>query len=68
MARYGEDYRDRLPQPTLKGIRQDTARLDYYRWEWQKNPPAVVSQIGRGIVIGGGALIVVMFLATLFGF
>jgi phycobilisome rod-core linker protein len=68
MARYGEDYRDRLPQPTLKGIRRDTARLDYYRWEWQKNPPAVVSQIGRGIVIGGGALIVVMFLATLFGF
>jgi phycobilisome rod-core linker protein len=68
MARYGEDYRDRLPQPTLQGSRRDSARLDYYRWAWQKNPPAVVSQIGRGIIIGGGAVIVGMFLATLFGF
>ncbi len=67
MARYGADYRDNLPQPSMKGRRLDAGRLDYTRWEWQKNPPAVVGTIGKGIVGSGVALIVLLLLAALFG-
>jgi phycobilisome rod-core linker protein len=65
MARYGTDYRDRLPEPSL---RDDGPRLNYYRWQWQRNLPPVVSKIGQGIVTFGVGAIVVIALAGLFGF
>lgn len=65
MARYGTDYRDRLPQSSLQ---DDGPRLSYYRWEWQKNMPPVVGKIGQGIVTFGVGAIVVITLAGLFGF
>lgn len=67
-ARYGEDYRDKLPQPTLRGSRRDSARLDYLRWAWQKNPPASLEKAWIGLFYGGAAFIVLLFLVTLFGF
>jgi phycobilisome rod-core linker protein len=63
MARYGSDYRDQINQIYVP---QGAAKLDYYRWEWQKNPPKVLGLIGGGITIGGVALIVLLALATLF--
>lgn len=68
MSRYGDDYRNNLPQPSMKGIRLDSGRLDYYRWAWQKNPPKAVGQVGAAIIWGGAALIALLLLAGLFGF
>jgi len=68
MARYGKDYRDKLPRPNLIGIRKGAARLDYIRWEWQKNPPMVLGAAGRVITLSGAAFIVLLFLAVLLGF
>jgi phycobilisome rod-core linker protein len=67
MARYGTDYRDRLPVAASFKSR-DTARLDYYRWEWQKNPPATVGKVGKGIVVAGVAALTIVALAGLLGF
>ncbi|MCU0551832.1 MAG: phycobilisome rod-core linker polypeptide [Leptolyngbya sp. Prado105] len=68
MARYGTDYRDKLPQPTVAGNRRDSARLDYLRWTWQKNPPAGLEKAWIGLFYGGMALIALLVFATLFGF
>lgn len=62
-ARYGEDYRDRLPQPQSS---KDTARLDYYRWDWQKNPPKGLEQAWIGLFYGGSFLIALILAAALF--
>jgi phycobilisome rod-core linker protein len=67
MARYSSDYRDRLPQPSKLGGFQGAGRLDYTRWEWQKNPPAILGKIGGGIIALGAATIVFMFLSILLG-
>jgi phycobilisome rod-core linker protein len=67
-ARYGEDYRDKLPQPTLRGSRRDSARLDYLRWAWQKNPPATLGTAWTGLFYAGMAFIALLFLATVLGF
>lgn len=66
MARYDEFYRANLPQSNHNS--RDTARLDYYRWEWQKNPPAGLTTLGKGLVWGGAGFIVLILLATAFGF
>jgi phycobilisome rod-core linker protein len=68
MARYGTDYRDQLPQPSLKGIRRDSARLDYYRWAWQKNPPKALEKVWLGLFYGGLSIIVLLLLAALLHF
>jgi phycobilisome rod-core linker protein len=63
MARYGEDYRDRLPKPMPS---KDVARLDYYRWNWQKNPPKALEKAWIGLFYGGAGFIVLLLAAILF--
>jgi phycobilisome rod-core linker protein len=67
MSRYDEFHLAQLPQPSLSG-RRDSARLDYYRWNWQKNPPAVLTQIGKGLIWSGVGFIGLLLLTTAFGF
>jgi phycobilisome rod-core linker protein len=63
MARYDSDYRDKINQIYVP---KGAARLHYYRWEWQKNPPKVLGKIGAGITFGGAGLILLLALAILF--
>ncbi len=65
-ARYGADYRDRLPKQVFTG-NKGAARLDYLRWEWQKNPPQIIGKIGAGIVIIGVGGIGLLILGVLLG-
>jgi phycobilisome rod-core linker protein len=64
--RYGADYRDRLPKQVFTG-NKGAARLDYLRWEWQKNPPAIIGKIGSGIVITGVGVIGLLILGVFLG-
>ena len=66
IARYGADYRDRLPKQVFTG-NKGAAKLDYVRWEWQKNPPAIVSKIGAGITIGGAVFVCLLISLVLLG-
>jgi phycobilisome rod-core linker protein len=66
MARYGTDYRDRLPKQVFKG-NKDAARLDYVRWEWQKNPPAIIGKIGGAIIFAGVGFIGFMAMGVFLG-
>jgi phycobilisome rod-core linker protein len=65
-ARYGADYRDRLPKQVFTG-NKGAARLDYLRWEWQKNPPAIIGKIGAGIVITGVGVIGLLIFGVFLG-
>jgi len=65
-ARYGADYRDRLPKQVFTG-NKGAARLDYLRWEWQKNPPAFIGKIGTGIVFTGVGVIGLLILGVFLG-
>lgn len=65
-ARYGADYRDRLPKQVFTG-NKGAARLDYLRWEWQKNPPQIIGKIGAGIVIAGVGFIGLLIFGILLG-
>jgi phycobilisome rod-core linker protein len=66
MARYGTDYRDQLPvSGTLSGI--GGARLDYLRWDWQRNQPAVLGKIGQGVVWAGVAGLGLLIVAGALG-
>jgi phycobilisome rod-core linker protein len=70
MARYGKDYRDKLPKPYLRallGTGYTGPLMSPYRWEWQKNPPKVVGVIGAVITVGGAALIGYMIVAVFLG-
>jgi phycobilisome rod-core linker protein len=66
MARYGNDYRDRLPKQVFIG-NKGAARLDYVRWEWQKNPPAIISKIGAATVFAGVGIVGFMVLGVFLG-
>jgi len=66
MARYGTDYRDRLPKQVFKGIK-GAARLDYVRWEWQKNPPAIIGKIGAAFVFAGVGIVGFVVLGVFLG-
>jgi phycobilisome rod-core linker protein len=66
-ARYGTDFRDKLPQPTMKGIGKGAARLDYTRWEWQKTPSPGLVKAGRILTLSGAAFIGFLFIAVLLG-
>ncbi|MBD2318534.1 phycobilisome rod-core linker polypeptide [Phormidium tenue] len=66
MARYGTDYRDRLPKQVFKG-NKDAARLDYVHWEWQKNPPAIIGKIGGAIIFAGVGFIGFMAMGVFLG-
>jgi len=66
MARYGVDYRDRLPKQVFKGNR-GAARLDYLRWDWQKNPPTILGKIGAGITYAGAGFVGLLIVLVLLG-
>jgi len=66
MARYGADYRDRLPKQVFKG-NKGAARLDYVRWEWQKNPPAIIGKIGAAFVFAGVGIVGFVVLGVFLG-
>ncbi len=66
MARYDEYYLAQLPTSSYTG--NGGARLDYVRWEWQKNPPQALGLLGKGIIFAGAGTILLALLATLFGF
>ncbi len=69
MARYDEYHLAKLPKPDMRYLRRSgAARLDYTRWEWQKNPPAALRAIGTGVVGLGIVLIGAMFASVLIGF
>jgi phycobilisome rod-core linker protein len=53
MPRYGSDYRQKLE--TL-GYFQNQPMLSY-RWEWQKNPPSALAEVGKVITITGAGLL-----------
>ncbi|HEY9827987.1 MAG TPA: phycobilisome rod-core linker polypeptide [Stenomitos sp.] len=53
MARYGADYRDKLPRPTM----QQQFGRDYH-WSWQRQTPTAVKQLGGAIAYTGGFLLV----------
>jgi phycobilisome rod-core linker protein len=67
MARYDEYHLAQIPTQIWKG-EKGAARLDYLRWEWQKNPNPVLVKVGRGIIFAGIATIGLLALAVLFGF
>jgi phycobilisome rod-core linker protein len=69
-ARYGTDYRNKLPKPNLQaltGIGFMGPSMSAPRWQWQKNPPAVASKVGAGLTIGGAVFIGFLILAVLIG-
>jgi phycobilisome rod-core linker protein len=51
MARYGTDYRDKLPQPAMQQFGRD------YHWAWQKQTPKSVKQAGAAITYTGAFLV-----------
>jgi phycobilisome rod-core linker protein len=67
MARYGTDYRDKLPKTGTLGSTTGAAKLDYVRWEWQKTPPKAVVKVGQAIVLAGAATIALLCGAVLLG-
>lgn len=71
MARYGTDYRDKLPQPNLQALRGrgfTGPLMSSLRWSWQKNPPQVLTQIWLGLFLGGLSFVAILFLIVLTGF
>lgn len=65
MARYGADYRDKLPKPQpVRGRSQ----LDYLRWDWQKNPPKMLEMLWIALFFGGMSFFALLSLAAFFGF
>lgn len=69
MARYDEYHLAKLPKPDMRYLRRSgAARLDYTRWDWQKNPPAALRAVGTGIVGLGVVWIGAMLASVLIGF
>ncbi|MFM7218782.1 MAG: phycobilisome rod-core linker polypeptide [Nodosilinea sp.] len=71
MARYGTDYRDRLPKPNLQALRgpgYTGPTMSPVRWAWQKNPPKQLEKVWLGLFFSGIFFITLLFLATLLGF
>lgn len=62
MARYGIDYRDKLPKPNLRalGLGYMGPIMSPTRWDWQKQPSPLVTTIGKVITYTGGASVVVL--------
>ena len=73
MARYGTDYRDRLPEPCLEAL-QGSGRgftgpaMSPVRWAWQKQPPQALEKAWIGLFYSGAAFIVVLLLASILRF
>jgi phycobilisome rod-core linker protein len=65
MARYGTDYRDKLPKQNFRGfpgMGYTGPIMSPTRWNWQKQPSPVLTAIGKVITYSGGAGIVVLSL------
>jgi phycobilisome rod-core linker protein len=70
-ARYGTDYRDKLPKPNmqaLRGIGFTGPTMSPTRWEWQRNTPKGLVQAGKILTLSGAAFVGFLFLAVLIGF
>ncbi|MEO0533425.1 MAG: phycobilisome rod-core linker polypeptide [Cyanobacteria bacterium P01_A01_bin.123] len=74
MARYGTDYRDKLPEPNLQAL-LSAGRTGFTgplmsspRWTWQRKPPARLEKIWLWLFFSGMGFIALLFLATLLGF
>ncbi len=68
MARYDQYHLAKLPKQQAQFTNKGAARLDYTRWEWQKNPPTAVVKVGQGIIYAGVATIGFLALSILLGF
>jgi len=70
MARYGTDYRNKLPKPNLRailGAGYTGPSMSPNRWAWQNNPPEVIGKVGAGIIYGGVAFIGFLMVAIFLG-
>jgi phycobilisome rod-core linker protein len=70
-ARYGTDYRDKLPKPNmraLRGVGFTGPTMSSARWDWQRNTPKGLIQAGKVLTLSGAAFIGFLFLAVLIGF
>jgi phycobilisome rod-core linker protein len=69
MSRYDQYHLAQIPRQVWQGTKgQGSARLNYLRWEWQKNPSPTLVKVGQGILFAGVATIGLMTLSVLFGF
>jgi phycobilisome rod-core linker protein len=69
-ARYGTDFRDKLPQPNMQalgGVGFTGPTMSPTRWAWQKNTPQGLIQTGRVLTLSGAAFIGFLFIAVLLG-
>jgi phycobilisome rod-core linker protein len=69
-ARYGQDYRDKLPKPNLKaflGKGYTGPLMSDTRWAWQQNPPKALVTVWIGLFYGGMGAIGFLFIAILLG-
>lgn len=67
-ARYGTDYRDKLPKPMPVAGQLGASNLNYLRWDWQKNPSPALEKAWVNLFYSGLGFIGLLFLATLLGF
>jgi phycobilisome rod-core linker protein len=70
-ARYGTDYRDKLPRPNMQalgGVGFTGPAMSPTRWDWQRNTPKELVQAGKILTLSGAAFIGFLFLAVLIGF
>jgi phycobilisome rod-core linker protein len=67
MARYGTDYRDNLPEPSLQAGWGGGATMSALRWAWQKNPPKALEKSWIGLFYVGMGIVGLLFLAILLG-
>jgi phycobilisome rod-core linker protein len=70
MARYGANYRDKLPKPNLTALRGTGftgSPMSSTRWAWQNNPPKQLERIWIGLFFSGSFFIMLLFFATLLG-
>jgi len=73
MARYGTDYRDKLPEPNLAALRLFSVgftgpSMSSVRWKWQKQPPQALEKVWLALFFSGAVVIALLFVAVLFGF
>jgi phycobilisome rod-core linker protein len=66
MARYDEYHLAKLPKQSAQGF-SGASKIDYVRWEWQKNPPKPLVQVGKAIIFAGVGAIGLLCFSVLFG-
>ena len=73
MARYGTDYRDKLPKPNLEALLRASGAgftgplMSSPRWAWQKTPPKGLEKAWTGLFFAGMGFIALLFAITLLG-